>query len=81
MQGTRTHGIHYVTKYDLELFGFTDFDWEGDNADRKSTPRYVFMLSYGMIICSCKMKSSISFSSIEEEHSGAMNEATQCLWL
>ena len=35
VQGTRTHGIHYVTKYDLELFGFTDSDWEGDNVDRK----------------------------------------------
>ena len=81
VQGTRTHGIHYVTKYHLELFGFTDFDWEGDNADRKSTPGYVFMLSYGMIICSCKMKSSIAVSSTKEEYSGAVNEATQCLWL
>ena len=35
VQGTRTHGIHYVTKYDLELFGFTNSDWEGDNVDRK----------------------------------------------
>ena len=35
VQGTKTHGIHYVTKYDLELFGFTDSDWEGDNTDIK----------------------------------------------
>ena len=81
MQGTRTHGIHYVTKYDLELFGFTDSDWEGDNVDRKWTPGYDFLLSYGAINCSCKIKSSIVVSSTEGEYSGVVNEATQCLWL
>ena len=35
VQGTRTHGIHYVAKFDLELAGFTDSDWVGDNTDRK----------------------------------------------
>ena len=33
VQGTRTHGIHYVAKYDLELVGFTDSNWAGDNSD------------------------------------------------
>ena len=37
VQGTRTHGILYKAKSDLELVGFTDSDWEGDNKDRKST--------------------------------------------
>ena len=35
VQGTKTHGIHYVVKYDLELVGFTDSDWAGDSTDRK----------------------------------------------
>ena len=35
VQGTKTHGIHYVTKSNLQLVGFTDCDWEGDNTDRK----------------------------------------------
>ena len=35
VQGTRTHGIHYVAKSDLELVGFTYSNWEGDNNDRK----------------------------------------------
>ena len=35
LQGTRTHGIHYVAQYSLELVGFTDFDWKGDKIDRK----------------------------------------------
>ena len=44
VQGTRTHGIFYKTKYDLELVGFTDSDWVGDNTDRKYTLEYVFMI-------------------------------------
>ena len=35
VQGTRTHGIHYVAQSSLELVGFIDFDWEGDKNDRK----------------------------------------------
>ena len=50
VQGTKTHGIHYVAKCDLDLVGFTNFDWVGDNTDRKSTFGYVFMLAYGPII-------------------------------
>ena len=42
VQGTKTHGIHYVAQYILELVGFTDSDWEVDNNDRKSTSAYVF---------------------------------------
>ena len=49
VQGTRTHGIHYVANFDLELVGFTDFDWAGDNTDRKSTYGYVFILANGPI--------------------------------
>ena len=50
VQGTRTHGIHYVSKSDLELVGFTDYDWEGDKTDGKKKFVYVFILAYGKII-------------------------------
>ena len=30
VQGTRNHGIFYKAKYDIDLIGFTDSDWEGD---------------------------------------------------
>ena len=49
VQGTRTHGIFYKAKYDLDLIGFTNSDWEGDNTDRNSTSGYVFMLAKGLI--------------------------------
>ena len=49
VQGTRTHGIFYKAKSDLELIGFTDSDWAGDSTNRKSTSGYVFMLLEGPI--------------------------------
>ena len=35
LQGTKTHGIHYVAQSSLELVGFTDSNWEGDDTDMK----------------------------------------------
>ena len=49
IQGTRTYDIHYATDSELELVGYTDFDWAGDSIDRKSTSGYVFMLGGGPI--------------------------------
>ena len=54
VKGTRTHGIFYKAKYDLDLTGFTDNDWAGDNTDQNSTSRYVFMLTEGPISWSSK---------------------------
>ena len=79
VQGTKTHGIHYVAQSSLELVGFTDCDWEADNTNRKSN--YEYMLAYIPIIWSSKNQCAISLSSTEAEYRGAMNVATQCLWL
>ena len=81
VQGTRTHGIFYKAKSDLELIGFTDNDWEGDNTYQNSTSRYVCMLYKGPISYSRKKQSSIALSSTEAEYRGIVNATTQCLWL
>ena len=81
VQGTRTHGIFYKAKYDLDLIRFTDSDWAGDNTDRKSTSGYVFILAEGPISWSSKKHSAIALSSTEAEYRGVVNVATQYLWL
>ena len=81
VQGTRTHGIFYKAKSDLDLIGFTDSDWESDNTDQNSTLGYVFMLAEGPISWSSKKQSAIAFSSTEAEFRGVVNATTQCLWL
>ena len=81
VQGTRTHGIFYKSKFDLDLIGFTDSNWVGDNTGQKSTSRYVFILFVGPIRWSSKKQSAIALSSTEAEYRGVVNVATQCLWL
>ena len=54
VQGTKNHGIFYKAKFDLDLIGFTDSDWAGDNIDQKSTSGYVFMLAEGPISWSAR---------------------------
>ena len=81
VQGTRTHGIFYKAKSNLDLIGFTNSDWVGDNTDRKSSLGYVFMLAEGPINWSSKKQSAIALSSTEAEYRGVVNATTQCLWL
>ena len=73
--------MFYKGKSDLDLIGFTDNDWAGENIDQKSISRYVFMLSEGPIIWSRKKQSAIALSPTEAEYKGVVNAATQCLWL
>ena len=74
-------GFSIKKNSDLELIGFTDSDWEGDRTDRKSTLGYVFMLAEGPISWLSKKQSAIALSSTEAEYIGAVNAATQRLWL
>ena len=78
---SRTHGIFYKPKSDLDLIGFTNSDWAGDSTDQKSTSGYVFMLVEGTISWPSKKQSAIALSSTEVEYRGVVNATTQCLWL
>ena len=54
VQGTRTHGIFYKAKSDLDLIGFTDSDLARNNTDQKSTSEYFFIIFEGPIIRSSR---------------------------
>ena len=81
IHGTRSYGIHYAANFELDLVGFTYFDWEGDRIDRKSTYGYVFMFGGGSIFLSSNKQDSISLSSTEVEYKGAVNACIQVVWL
>ena len=81
IQGTRTYDIHYAANYELELVGYTDFNWEGDSIDWNSTSRYVFMFVGGLIFWSRKNKDAIALSSAEAKYRGAVNACIQAVWL
>ena len=61
VQGTRTHGIHYVAQSSLELVGFIDFDWVGDNIDRNQLLDMCLFLNMDQSAGQVRIKSPLHF--------------------
>ena len=68
LQGTKTYGICYKPSDKIGLRGYSDADWAGYLADRKSTSGYVFMLLDAPISWGSKKQSSVSLSTSEAEY-------------
>ena len=62
-----TKGLFYKKGEKLELFGFTDSNYAGDQDDRRGTLGYVFMLGTGAISWSSKKQQIVSLSTTEAE--------------
>jgi hypothetical protein len=65
IQGTITFGIHYSTNSTLDLNGFTDSDWAGDNIDHTPTFGYSLSLHSEPIRWSSKKQAAISLYLVE----------------
>ena len=68
LQGTKTHGICYKPSAKIDFRGYSDADWAGDLADRKSTSGYVFMLLGAPVSWGSKKQPSVSLSTSEAEY-------------
>ena len=65
----------------LHMHGFTDSDWGGDSATRKSTSGYIFFWNGGPITWKSKMQSCIAQSTAEAEYIAASESSKECKWL
>ncbi|XP_059070501.1 secreted RxLR effector protein 161-like [Cryptomeria japonica] len=81
VQGTHSYGIYYTACVCIGLVGYIDLDWAGDSKDCKSTLGYYFSLGFGPVSWSSKKQSTIAFSSNKAEYRGAVNVATEAIWL
>uniref|UniRef100_A0AAV1TQC8 Integrase catalytic domain-containing protein n=1 Tax=Peronospora matthiolae TaxID=2874970 RepID=A0AAV1TQC8_9STRA len=68
LQGTKMHGICYKPSAKIAFRGYSDADWAGDLADRKSTSGYVFMLLGAPVSWGSKKQPSVSLSTSEAEY-------------
>ena len=68
LQGTKSHGICYNPGDKLVFRGYSDADWAGDHADRKSTSGHVFLLMGAPVSWGSKKQSSVSLSTSEAEY-------------
>ena len=75
------YGIVYKSNTPIQLEGYTDADWAGYKADRRSTSGFVFSLGSGAISWSSKKQPTVALSSTEAEYRGAAVAACEAVWL
>ncbi|XP_020225209.1 uncharacterized protein LOC109807090 [Cajanus cajan] len=84
VKGTIGYGLMFPNKFSSpnhNMVGYSDADWCGDKADRKSTTGYVFMLGDAPISWCSRKQSVVALSSCEAEYIAASMGACQALWL
>ena len=64
-----------------DLIGYTDSDWAGDHATRKSTSGYIYNLGSGAISWSSKRQPTVALSTCEAEYIGQTQAAKEAVWL
>ena len=68
VSGTMDCDILYKTAMPIQLEGYTDADWAGYKADRRSTFGFFFSLGSGAISWSSKKQQIVTISSTEDEY-------------
>ena len=81
VSATMDYSIMYRSNTTIRLEGYTDVDWAGYKADRRSTSGCVFSLNSGAISWSSKKQTTVALSSIEGEYKGAAVTACEAVWL
>jgi hypothetical protein len=81
LKGTLDYGIKYTNAFDVELTGYSDYDWVRNPNDRRSTTRYAFCIGSGVVSWSSKKKPTISLSSTEEEYKALCATTCEIVWL
>ena len=66
---------------DLNLLGYTDFDFQGNKDSRKSTSGSLFTLSGGAVVWRSIKQSSIADSTMEAEYVAATEATKEVVWL
>lgn len=61
--------------------GYSDADWAGDEATRRSTSGYVFQFGGGTVSWSSKRQSVVAKSSTEAEYMALSHAAAETVWL
>jgi hypothetical protein len=68
IKGTLNFGLFYTYGENVELVGYSDSDWGGDQDERKSTTGHVFYLSSIVFSWTSKKQAIVPLSSCEVEY-------------
>lgn len=81
LAGSQGRGIIFEREPELCLVGYSDSDYAGDHANRKSTSGFVFFLNEVPISYGSKKQAVIVFSSTEAKYVALNLEAREAIWL
>ena len=66
---------------DIDLKGYCDADWGGDQDTRRSTTGYVFFIGQGAISWNSKRQPTVALSTTEAEYMATTQSAKEAIWL
>ncbi|MCO5551191.1 hypothetical protein L7F22_004689 [Adiantum nelumboides] len=81
MRATLDYALFYSTGTQVQVHGYTDFDWVGIVFDCRSTSGYLFSFGSAAVTWSSKKQSIVALSSTEAEYRGATVAACEVAWL
>ncbi len=81
LAGSPERRITFAGESELNLIGYSDSDWAGDHADRKSTSGFVLTLNGGPISYGSKKQAVVALSSTEAEYVALSLAAREATWL
>ena len=73
--------LTYRRTNNLEIIGYSDFDYVGCKDTRRSTSGYIFMLSNGSISWKSHKQSLIASSTMEAEYVACYEATCHAIWL
>ncbi len=82
-KATRTRGITYggEKKEDMIIKGYSNSDWAGDHATRKSTSGFIFMLNGGPVSWCSKRQATVALSLTEAKYVALTLAAKEVTWM
>lgn len=81
LKGTRNRGITYGGEEKPLIKGYSDSDWAGNKASRKSSSGFFFMLNRGPVSWCSKRQPTVALSSTEAEFIALTLAAKEATWL
>ena len=81
LQGTKDYMLTYKRSEQLEVVGYSDFDYSGCLDSLKSTSGFVFMLENGAISWKSEKQSITASSMMEAEFVACFEASSHALWL
>ncbi|XP_058105700.1 secreted RxLR effector protein 161-like [Magnolia sinica] len=79
LQGTKDYMLTYKGSDQLEVIGYSDFDYAGCINSRKSTSGYIFLLANGAISWKSVKQTYVFTSTIEAEFVACFEATTEAI--